>query len=184
MIQVTVINAKTGLMGWGGQFSDQPSANAWIADCEAGMMWGKPARIITPDAQGILHDIDGKILDPKDAASINVITLVPAYPGVKASYKGFPKGAVSSIILQVSDVGVKHNANLFCDGVSTLNALLNAWNEFHPENPISLYSGDGSQIFAPITIAVAGGQDYIPAITTKTYNFAAEYSVTSLEVQE
>lgn len=182
MVRVSVINNLTGQLGWSGEFFDQPGANAWIASCEAQMLWGKPARILTPDSQGRLFDLDGKPRDPSDASSVNVITLVPAYPGVKASYKGFPKGAISSIVLQVCDVGIRCNANLFCDGVSTLNAILNSWNTAHPENHILLYSGDGSQVFAPVTIAISGGQDAIPAITTKTYNFAAEYSVTSTEI--
>lgn len=182
MIKVEITNNKTGQIDWRGTFDDQPSANAWIADGEANSWWGKPARILIPDSQGRLFDLDGKQRDLSDASSVNVITLVPAYPGVKASYKGFPKGAISSIILQVCEVGIKYNANLFCDGVSTLNAILNSWNTAHPENHILLYSGDGSQVFAPVTIAISGGQDAIPAVTTKTYNFAAEYSVTSNEI--
>jgi hypothetical protein len=179
MIQVTVINNKTGLMGWGSQFPDQPTANAWIAECIANNWWGKPARTVTPNPQGVLVDFDGAILDPSRAASINTIIVKPGYPGVVPSYQGVPKGGQSQITVVANSPGIVHSANIFCDGVSTLNAILNSWNQTNLANPLTLLKGDGSQVFAACTIAVSNGQDPIPAVTTQTFNFAAEYLITS-----
>lgn len=41
MIQVSVANSLTG-GSWGGTFPDSTTANTWIAQCEAGGLWGNP----------------------------------------------------------------------------------------------------------------------------------------------
>ena len=59
MIQVNVTLVGASTVGFSSQFPDQATADAWIAQCESSNVWGKPARTLTANEQGIVLDIDG-----------------------------------------------------------------------------------------------------------------------------
>ena len=58
MIQVSILNTITN-QAYGGQFPDQTTANAWIAEGTAANWWGLPARTLVANSQGVVVDIDG-----------------------------------------------------------------------------------------------------------------------------
>lgn len=74
MIQVNITLVGASTVGFSSQFPDQPTADAWIASCEAGNVWGKPARTLTANEQGVVLDIDGTTPNLALAASTGTTT--------------------------------------------------------------------------------------------------------------
>lgn len=181
MIQVSIANSKTG-QSYGGSFETSTLAQAWITQCEASNVWGKPQRTIVPNSQGELIDIDGTVLQASNALSSSLVTLVPAAAAVSASYSGTPEGYTSSVTITAQTAGSAGNITLVLDGTSTLSALLSEWNSTYTANQLILTSGIGTQVPLAGTLSLTGGTNAIDAVTQMQYIFPADYTITQTDI--
>ena len=175
MIQVNITNVRTSQVGWSGQFPDQSSADAWIAQEEANGSWGRNQRQVWSDDPAIARE------NISSAIASNVVTVSQAVSAVAALYSGEPTGATSAIVLTANTPGSNGNVQLVFDGTSSINAILAAWNAANPSNQISLTTGDGTQVCSG-SLVLSFGDDAQAAVTRTQYTFAAEYSIASVDV--
>lgn len=88
---------------------------------------------------------------------------VPAISAVTASYSGIIADTATSVTISAVTTDSDGNIILALDGVSTLSALITAWNTANPSNQLVL-SGDGTQIPSEGSIQLSGAQDAAAAI--------------------
>lgn len=181
MIKVDITRKSDNVIAWSAIWPDSNSAQAWIDSQVTNNSWGKPDRIITPNSNGDLVDIDGTFLQAINALSSQLITDVPAVSAINASYSGVPSGCNTSITISADVGGAAGNALLPANGVKTIAQLISDWNTTNPSNTLTLTSGDDTQV-PTAAIMLSGGVDTIPAVTHMEYTFPSEYSITQTDI--